>query len=55
MCPRDLEFAPREWAERLYNVQQDSTPLHGGHFPGWDEPDAYAADLRQIARALQVP
>lgn len=50
--PKDLVRAPREWAERLYNVQQYSLQARGGHFPGWEAPDAYAHDLRLFARSL---
>ncbi len=49
MWPKDLVTAPREWAERFYNVQQYSRPEQGGHFPAWEAPQAYAADLRQFA------
>ncbi len=48
MWPKDLTTAPREWAERFYNVQQYTVHSHGGHFPAWEEPDAYAADLRSF-------
>lgn len=52
MWPKDLEMAPREWAQRFYNVQQYSTPAHGGHFPAWEAPEAYADDLRMFARLV---
>ena len=52
LWPKDLANAPREWAERLYNVQRYSTQAHGGHFPAWEAPDAYAEDLRDFARSL---
>ena len=52
MWPQDLVSAPREWAERLYAVRQYSTPAHGGHFPAWEAPDAYAHDLRRFANSL---
>ncbi len=50
--PEDLVIAPREWAERFYNVQQYSKQQHGGHFPAWEAPDAYAQDLRLFSRSL---
>ena len=52
MWPRDLVKAPREWAERFYDVRQYATPAHGGHFPAWEAPDAYADDVRRFARLL---
>jgi len=52
MWPKDLVFAPREWAERFYNVHQNSTQKSGGHFPAWEEPDAYAHDVRQFAKLI---
>jgi pimeloyl-ACP methyl ester carboxylesterase len=50
--PKDLVIVPRGWAERFYNVQQYSTQKHGGHFPAWEAPSAYAHDLQLFARAL---
>ena len=52
MWPHDLMVAPREWAARGYDVRQYTTPVHGGHFPGWEAPDAYAQDIRRFARLL---
>lgn len=53
MWPKDLVVAPREWAERLYNVQQYTLQPRGGHFPAWEAPEAYAHDLRQFAASLR--
>jgi len=50
--PKDLGTPPREWAERLYNVQQYVEQSRGGHFPAWEEPNAYADDLRLFARLV---
>ena len=50
--PKDLVTPPRAWAERFYNVRQYTGQAHGGHFPAWEAPDAYAADLRRFAAAL---
>ncbi|MBA1275451.1 epoxide hydrolase family protein [Stutzerimonas azotifigens] len=49
MWPHDLALAPRELAERLYNVQRYTVFPRGGHFPAWEAPDLYAEDLREIA------
>ena len=41
---------PREWAERAYNVRRWTPMPRGGHFPFAEEPDLYAADLRDFFR-----
>ncbi len=48
MWPHDLALAPRELAERLYNVQRYTVFSRGGHFPAWEAPDLYARDLREL-------
>ncbi len=55
MWPKDLVVAPKEWAQRFYNVQQYSLKPHGGHFPAWEAPDAYAEDLRSFSRSPGHP
>ena len=52
MWPEDLVLAPREWAERFYNVRQYSVQARGGHFPAWEAPEAYADDIRAFASTL---
>jgi microsomal epoxide hydrolase len=52
MWPRDLVVAPQAWAERFYNVRQYSVQARGGHFPAWEQPERYAADLRAFAARL---
>jgi microsomal epoxide hydrolase len=52
MWPKDLAVAPRELAERLYNVQRYTLFPKGGHFPAWEQPDLYASDLRDFASSL---
>jgi microsomal epoxide hydrolase len=52
MWPRDLVVAPQAWAERFYDVRQYSVQPHGGHFPAWEQPARYAADLRAFAARL---
>lgn len=49
MWPHDLALAPRELAERLYNVRRYTLMPKGGHFPAWEAPDLYAEDLRRHA------
>ncbi|WP_395334717.1 epoxide hydrolase family protein [Novosphingobium sp. BL-8H] len=50
MWPHDLALAPRERAERLYNVQSYTVFPRGGHFPAWEAPELYADDLRKLAK-----
>lgn len=52
--PKDLVSTPREWAERFYNIQQYTRQPHGGHFPAWEAPEAYAADLRGLAGKIRA-
>ena len=52
MWPKDLVVAPKAWAMRFYNVQQYKVQSHGGHFPAWERPDLYAADLRSFLAGL---
>lgn len=53
MWPRDLVVAPRSWAGRFYNVQQYAVQPRGGHFPAWEQPELYAADLRAFLVLLR--
>lgn len=54
MWPKDLVVGPNEYAQRFYNVQQYTLQAHGGHFPAWEQPDAYAQDLRKFRRSLDA-
>jgi len=54
MWPKDIATAPRELAARLYNVQRYTVFPKGGHFPAWEQPAAYADDLRQFAKSVQA-
>jgi pimeloyl-ACP methyl ester carboxylesterase len=37
--------APREWAERLYDVRRFTPMPRGGHFPATEEPELLASDV----------
>jgi pimeloyl-ACP methyl ester carboxylesterase len=37
--------APREWAERLYDVRRFTPMPRGGHFPAAEEPELLATDI----------
>lgn len=40
--------APREWAERSFNVKRWTIMEQGGHFPEWEVPREVADDIRQF-------
>ncbi len=47
VLPGDLEQPPpREWAERLYNVERYVVAERGGHFPALEIPQIYCAELQ---------
>lgn len=48
--PKDLVNAPREFAERFFNVVDFRELGHGGHFAAWERPADYLAGIQ---RALQ--
>lgn len=48
--PKELARPPREWAERVLNVERYTALAKGGHFPAWEVPELYAADLQAFFR-----
>jgi pimeloyl-ACP methyl ester carboxylesterase len=46
---------PREWVERLYNVQRWTPMLRGGHFPAVEEPELLARDIAAFFGELGPP
>lgn len=51
--PQDILPAPREWAERWFNVQQWTAMPRGGHFAAMEEPELLVEDLRAFFRPLR--
>jgi epoxide hydrolase len=51
--PRDVKRAPRPWAERFYNITRWVEMPSGGHFPGVEEPELLASELRTFFRPLR--
>lgn len=45
--------APREWAERTYNVQRWTELPKGGHFAAFEEPELLAEEIRAFFRPLR--
>jgi hypothetical protein len=48
--PRDIKPAPRSYAEAFVNVVEFSEHDAGGHFAAWEQPHAYADDLRRAVK-----
>ncbi len=48
--PREVGRPPREWAERVVNVQGWSEMPEGGHFAALEEPQLMAQDLTEFFR-----
>lgn len=44
--PKDLVNAPRQFAERLFDVRTWSEEPAGGHFAAWEQPTNYVAGIR---------
>ncbi|GAA4728192.1 epoxide hydrolase [Nocardioides endophyticus] len=46
--PYEQVRPPREWAERVYNVQYWQEMQRGGHFPALEDPGPFVATLRDF-------
>lgn len=44
--------APREWAERFYNIQRWTVMERGGHFSEWEIPEETANDIRDFYMSI---
>jgi microsomal epoxide hydrolase len=51
--PEDITPAPREFAERFFNVQRWTEMPRGGHFAALEEPGLLVADLREFVWPLR--
>jgi pimeloyl-ACP methyl ester carboxylesterase len=52
--PGDIAFPPRTWLDRIANVQRVTDHPRGGHFAPFEEPEAYAAELREFFRPYRA-
>ncbi|GAC1353786.1 MAG: epoxide hydrolase [Ktedonobacteraceae bacterium] len=52
--PQDILPAPREWAERWFNVQRWTAMPRGGHFAALEEPELLAEDIRTFFHDLKA-
>jgi pimeloyl-ACP methyl ester carboxylesterase len=48
--PGDFARPPLTWLERTANVARVTEPPRGGHFAAFEEPELYAAELREFFR-----
>jgi pimeloyl-ACP methyl ester carboxylesterase len=53
VLPKELSVPPREWVERIYNVQQWTEWPHGGHFAAAEQPDRLVRDIRSFFRQFR--
>jgi len=51
--PKDLVNAPREFAERFFDVRSWTEHAAGGHFAAWEQPAAYEAGIRAAVDVAQ--
>jgi pimeloyl-ACP methyl ester carboxylesterase len=53
--PDELYQVPRSWAERAYpdNLIHYNQLDRGGHFAAWEQPDLFAAEMRDSFRSLR--
>ena len=47
-----LEWAPRSYVERIYNVQRWTEMPKGGHFAALEQPDLLIKDIREFSKSL---
>jgi pimeloyl-ACP methyl ester carboxylesterase len=47
---RDTKPEPRSYAEAFLNVREYVEHRAGGHFAAWEQPGAYADDLRRAVK-----
>jgi pimeloyl-ACP methyl ester carboxylesterase len=55
LFPADIIRPPREWLDRSTNLVHVSEPPRGGHFAPFEEPELYAAELREFFRPYRLP
>ncbi|WP_326952491.1 epoxide hydrolase family protein [Amycolatopsis sp. NBC_01286] len=54
LFPGDFLTPPRAWLERTANVTRVTEPARGGHFAPFEEPELYAAELREFFRPFRA-
>ena len=51
--PGDAFKPPRQWVERLYDVQRWSEVDEGGHFPALEVPEILTREIREFFRTIE--
>lgn len=51
--PKDISYPPREWAERMFNLQQWTEMPDGGHFAALEKPAQLVDNIRAFFRSLR--
>jgi len=51
--PKEVLRFPRSWVERHYNVTHWAEMPRGGHFAAMEQPELFAADLRNFFRTVR--
>lgn len=54
MFPKDLVNAPRDFADKFFNVQQWTEMPKGGHLAAMEQPELLAEDIKKFVTALQA-
>ncbi|RFA17163.1 multidrug MFS transporter [Subtercola boreus] len=54
LFPGDIVRPPREWIERSANAVRITEPARGGHFAPFEQPELYAAELREFFRPFRA-
>jgi pimeloyl-ACP methyl ester carboxylesterase len=54
LFPADITRPPRAWLERTANVARVTEMPRGGHFAAFEEPELYAAELREFFRPYRA-
>ena len=52
--PEDIIPAPREFAQRFFDLQRWTRMPRDGHFAAMEEPELVVEDLVQATRAVEV-
>jgi len=47
-----LEWAPRSYVERIYNIQRWTEMPKGGHFAALEQPDLLIKDIREFSKSI---
>jgi pimeloyl-ACP methyl ester carboxylesterase len=51
---KEEPMPPRVWVERAYSVVRWTQHARGGHFAAWEEPELFAADVREFVAPFRT-